>query len=419
MLDASSANGVDSLTRADYVTVTQPQPGGTFLSAADARVTEGNPAKNFGSETSLRVRLQSNGSSTGFLRFDLTGLTSAVLSAKLRVYCADAGPSGGRVYAAPTTWTETGITWNNRPALPPTSLATFGSVAVDQWYELDVSQAVTGPGQFAFAIVGLHSNAVLYSSREGTHPPELVVTLGSGVTPTADFTATPLSGSAPLSVAFTDLSLGATGWSWDFGDGSGSSVRNPVHVYATPGTYSVTLVASNAAGSDTEARTDLIVVTTPPTVRTFLPTADTRVSESNPAANGGTLTGLRVRQAVGDSQHTYLRFDLSSLSGNVVSAKLRLFSTDGSDVAGLVFPTTGAWGETTLTWNNKPGPSGPMITSKGTVAVGTWAEFDLTSVVGTPGILNLVLQSTSTNNCTYSSREGANPPELVVTTGTP
>jgi hypothetical protein len=103
----------------------------------------------------------------------------------------------------------------------------------------------------------------------------------------------------------------------------------------------------------------------------------------------------------------------------VVSAKLRLFSTDGSDVAGLVFPTTGAWGETTLTWNNKPGPSGPMITSKGTVAVGTWAEFDLTSVVGTPGILNLVLQSTSTNNCTYSSREGANPPELVVTTGTP
>lgn len=59
---------------------------------------------------------------------------------------------------------------------------------------------------------------------------------------TADFTATPTSGTAPLTVFFTDGSLGAVDtWYWDFGDGDTSMTQNPSHSYTSPGTYDVKL----------------------------------------------------------------------------------------------------------------------------------------------------------------------------------
>ena len=58
--------------------------------------------------------------------------------------------------------------------------------------------------------------------------------------PTASFTAAPTSGTAPLTVQFTDTSTGGpTSWAWDFGDGSTSTAQNPGHVYASAGSYSV------------------------------------------------------------------------------------------------------------------------------------------------------------------------------------
>src|SRR5437867_4359087 len=56
------------------------------------------------------------------------------------------------------------------------------------------------------------------------------------VAPTADFSASPRSGAAPLLVRFTDLSTGApTNWLWDFGDGTTASAAEPDHVYGQPG----------------------------------------------------------------------------------------------------------------------------------------------------------------------------------------
>jgi len=80
----------------------------------------------------------------------------------------------------------------------------------------------------------------------------------------ASFVATPTTGTAPLSVQFTDTSTGSpTGWAWDF-DGDGvvdSTLQNPGHVYASVGTYTVGLVVTNAAGQqDTVSAADLIVV---------------------------------------------------------------------------------------------------------------------------------------------------------------
>jgi alkaline phosphatase len=73
--------------------------------------------------------------------------------------------------------------------------------------------------------------------------------------PTAAFTATPLSGEAPLEVAFTDASTAASSWAWDFGDGATSSERNPVHAYGAPGTYTATLTAASTLGTSTASAT--------------------------------------------------------------------------------------------------------------------------------------------------------------------
>lgn len=83
----------------------------------------------------------------------------------------------------------------------------------------------------------------------------------AAVAPVADFTATPLTGTASLSVAFTDTSTNTpTSWAWNFGDGATSTSQNPTHSYTTSGIYTVTLVATNATGSDTKTRTGYITV---------------------------------------------------------------------------------------------------------------------------------------------------------------
>jgi hypothetical protein len=79
--------------------------------------------------------------------------------------------------------------------------------------------------------------------------------------PVADFTATPLTGTASLAVAFTDTSTNTpTSWLWDFGDGTTSTAQNPTHSYTTGGVYSVSLTATNTGGSNTKTRTAYITV---------------------------------------------------------------------------------------------------------------------------------------------------------------
>jgi beta propeller repeat protein len=76
--------------------------------------------------------------------------------------------------------------------------------------------------------------------------------------PSADFTATPLAGFAPLAVQFTDSSGGGpVSWAWDFGDGSVSNEQNPLHTYTTEGqTFTVALAVNNTfAGMTPDAET--------------------------------------------------------------------------------------------------------------------------------------------------------------------
>ena len=80
--------------------------------------------------------------------------------------------------------------------------------------------------------------------------------------PVAEFSGTPLLDYAPVTVVFSDESTETpTSWSWDFGDGVGtSSSQNPSYEYVTAGSYTVSLTATNADGSDEEIKTGYVVV---------------------------------------------------------------------------------------------------------------------------------------------------------------
>jgi PKD repeat protein len=141
------------------------------------------------------------------------------------------------------------------------------------------SSSLTGPQKFNLVV----NNTIPYTDTRD---------LGSGIanaylalnaascaictetTPVANFSGSPTSGDAPLTVNFTDLSTNnPTSWSWTFGDGGSSTDQNPSYQYTSPGTYTVTLTASNCAGSDLATQIDYITVTSPPCTETT-PVAD-------------------------------------------------------------------------------------------------------------------------------------------------
>ncbi|MGB9928233.1 MAG: PKD domain-containing protein, partial [Methanosarcina sp.] len=79
--------------------------------------------------------------------------------------------------------------------------------------------------------------------------------------PVASFSASPVSGKAPLKVQFSDKSTGApTSWKWSFGDKTYSTQKNPKHTYSKPGKYTVSLTVKNSVGINTKTVSGYIVV---------------------------------------------------------------------------------------------------------------------------------------------------------------
>ncbi|MGD9116291.1 MAG: PKD domain-containing protein [Dehalococcoidia bacterium] len=106
--------------------------------------------------------------------------------------------------------------------------------------------------------------------------------------PEANFSASPVSGCAPLVVQFTNLSTDSTSWNWDFGDGTGvSSDENPSYTYNNVGTYTVTLIAHNDCGDDTEEKIAYITVIDCSCDDCYDPVTDTYVSDTATGVVGG------------------------------------------------------------------------------------------------------------------------------------
>ncbi|MBA3819565.1 MAG: DNRLRE domain-containing protein [Deltaproteobacteria bacterium] len=141
--------------------------------------------------------------------------------------------------------------------------------------------------------------------------------------------------------------------------------------------------------------------------------ADARVEAASPSGNFGTATTLAADTS--PQIHGFLRFKVSGVSGVVQSAKLRMAVTNGTTNGPALRATSNAWSETAITWSNQPA-AGALAENKGSIAQGAPVEYDVTSLVTGNGTFSFALIPDSSDGFAASSREGATPPVLVITT---
>jgi len=168
----------------------------------------------------------------------------------------------------------------------------------DEWYTwqtTDVSTYMGSDGVLGFEVCGCPQSSDIYTVSSDVLRFRLELTQG----PEADFSASPTSGEAPLTVDFTDLSTNSpTAWSWDFGDGEGSGAQNPTHDYAGAGSHTVSLTASNAAGQDTETKPDYITVSEPSEAVVYADTWSTYENWAEVTIVSGGLSDLQAEDDV-------------------------------------------------------------------------------------------------------------------------
>jgi PKD repeat protein len=171
-----------------------------------------------------------------------------------------------------TLWSSSGASFA-QSASAALQVAGEGGYSYSSTPELvtDVQEWLDIPsGNFGWALVvdsPPSGSAKRFNSREnGTSSsrPKLTVEYEADLeVPTAAFSFTPAHPRPGDEVRFSDASTGQpTSWLWDFGDGQTSEETNPSHTYTTSGSKTVTLVVSNASGSDSAVKE--VPISSPP-----------------------------------------------------------------------------------------------------------------------------------------------------------
>ncbi len=140
----------------------------------------------------------------------------------------------------------TGLGWFNLAAVPL-------SVTVAPSVSLSFPVTLTAPGNLPAEAI---TDSVTISATVQEAP-----LMGDSATwrahlgPLAQYVMEPAWGTRPLTVTFTDTSVGTiTDWLWDFGNGITSTLSDPAHTYAQSGVYAITLTVKGPDGTDSKKR---------------------------------------------------------------------------------------------------------------------------------------------------------------------
>jgi len=150
----------------------------------------------------LRIDGGSDPDEEAYLQFTVSGLTNAPSSATVRVHVGN-GPqaysaNGPAIYAAPgASWTEEGITWENRPTRPATALSDHGFVGRNTWIDYDVTSTITGNGTYTFVLATSSTDATEIDSRESGFAPQLILVVPAAPSTETSATATPQPTATP------------------------------------------------------------------------------------------------------------------------------------------------------------------------------------------------------------------------------
>jgi Calcineurin-like phosphoesterase len=133
------------------------------------------PASNFGTAAILIGRTSPEIDS--YVKFDVSGLNGAPLRAVLRLWVETTGTTSYKVYqVTDNSWTETGVTFDNKPAFGGL-LATSGATTANTWMDVDVTAAVGGNGLVTLGFTSGSTAGKNFGAREDTaHAPQLLLT---------------------------------------------------------------------------------------------------------------------------------------------------------------------------------------------------------------------------------------------------
>ncbi|MFT7235952.1 MAG: hypothetical protein ACI93L_000017 [Cyclobacteriaceae bacterium] len=323
-----------------------------LLAIEDAFVRGGaNANSNYGTATTLVVKENSGSADNdrmSFLKFDLSTISGQVSIAKIKIKVQndDSGASHSLYTRNDDSWTETGITWNNKPSAG--SLISTQTVPnIGEWIEFDVTDEVN-------------------AAR---------------------------AGDGTISVQLSE-----------------SGINHFVGYHSL-----------NATSADNHPR--LTYELSPPS--SYLGISEDAYVQDGTAAdnNYGTSNQLVIKNADPNLvRESYLKFDLSSLSGTLLSAKVRLkVNNDDTGVIthAISFVSNDSWSEVSITWNNKPAV-GSLLSENTVPLIGDWLEFDVLAQAQTElsgdGVLSLNLSETSLNHYIgYHSSEASadDRPQLI------
>lgn len=160
-------------------TVTPVPSTSTFGATEDTYAESATPDTALGSDPYINI--DSDPPEIGFLKFNLSSLSGkTVTSAKLRIYVANASGDSQSIHETSTSWSESTLTWNNKPTLDSTvvgTISTGGTTGV--WKEITITassvQAHVG-GTYAIGIDQTGTDGLGFPSSENSNAPELVVT---------------------------------------------------------------------------------------------------------------------------------------------------------------------------------------------------------------------------------------------------
>ncbi|MBD0282193.1 MAG: DNRLRE domain-containing protein [Thermoleophilaceae bacterium] len=150
-------------------------------------------------------------------------------------------------------------------------------------------------------------------------------------------------------------------------------------------------------------------------VLTFAPAADSYVSETSPTTTHGSLSYMRAQAS--PRRVSYLRFDLSGLTGSVQKATLRVHARTSADSLGVDLHgvSSNLWTEGGLTYSNAP-PIGASVHRSGGFSAGAWVSLDATQLVQGGGLVSMAIGTVSSTRREFDTRESAYGPQLVVET---
>jgi glucose/arabinose dehydrogenase len=268
---------------------------------------------------------------------------------------------------------------------------------------------------------------MLYVDQAAYEVKRISYTAAGNQDPTAVATSSINSGIAPLSVAFdgsgsSDPDGDALTYEWDLdGDGAfdDSTAAKPSFTYTAAGTYAVTLRVSDGRGGSSTAVVTITVATGGATTLQFTPDQDARVEQANSGTNYGSSSSLLVRGGTSLVAESYLRFQVSGITGPIQSAKLRVRALSNGTVDGpAVFTASNTWSQSTINWNTRPARDTTVIGDVGAIAANATVDYDVKPVVSSNGTITFALIGTSTDGVDFASRENSDAtkrPRLIVT----